>query len=184
MGEYVLRTQILLPVAVRDAFAFFEDPANLARITPPWLNFRILTPLSAPIYAGARIDYQIRWLGLPLRWRTVIREYEPPFFFIDEQAKGPYKFWRHRHSFHPTPEGVLISDEVHYKLPLGWLGRLAHRFVVADQLRAIFRFRQQTVNAIICDGKGRWTDPVITVQEPQNPPSKTASPGTRTPAAL
>ena len=88
-----------VPVSLQEAFAFFENPHNLARITPPWLSFRIASPERVKMRKGAEIDYQIRWLGIQLKWKTVITEYEPPFFFVDEQAAGPYAYWHHRRDY-------------------------------------------------------------------------------------
>lgn len=156
---------MITPVAVRDAFAVFEDPRNLAKITPAWLNFRITSPGPIVMKKDAVFDYTLRWMGIPLRWRTRITEYEPPFYFVDEQIRGPYVLWRHRHTFHPTEEGTLVSDDVDYILPFGGLGALVHRLVVAEQLKKIFRFRQEALNEILSHGRARWTDPVVIARE-------------------
>lgn len=149
MKTYRFACSISLPVSLQEAFAFFENPHNLARITPPWLNFRITSPERIQMRKGAEIAYQIRWLGLPLNWKTVITEYEPPFFFVDEQAAGPYAYWRHRHDFKPTEYGALVSDQVDYALPLGPVGWLAHRLVVRRQLEDIFEYRQTALAGIL-----------------------------------
>ena len=149
MKIYRLESSISVPVSLQEAFAFFENPQNLARITPSWLNFRIVSPERIQMRKGTEIDYQIRWLGLPLRWKTVIVEYEPPFFFVDEQAAGPYAHWHHRHDFKPTEYGALVSDRVDYALPFGPLGRLAHRLAVRNQLQEIFAYRQDALAAIL-----------------------------------
>lgn len=149
MKTYRLESSMSVPVSLREAFAFFEDPRNLARITPPWLNFRITSAAPIQMRKGAEIDYQIRWLGLPLNWKTAITEYEPPFFFVDEQASGPYAYWRHRHTFKPTEYGALVSDAVDYALPLGPLGRLAHSLAVRRQLQGIFDYRQKALADIL-----------------------------------
>jgi len=149
MKIYHLERVMPVPVSLREAFAFFEDPRNLARITPPWLNFRITSPEPIRMRRGAEFAYQIRWFGLPVNWRSVITEYEPPFFFEDEQAAGPYAHWRHRHDFKPSEYGALVSDEVEYALPFGLLGRLAHRVAVERHLRQIFDYRQETLAAIL-----------------------------------
>lgn len=162
MSLYTLRCQMIAPVSVRDAFDVFEDPRNLARITPPWLEFRMTTPDPVVMRREAVFDYTIRWAGLRLGWRTRISEYEPPFYFTDEMIRGPYTLWRHRHTFHPGEEGTLVSDRVDYQLPLGALGDLVHRLAVAEQLRGIFRYRQMSLNEMLCGGKARWTDPVVT----------------------
>ncbi len=145
MKIYTLECEMLAPVAVRDAFEIFQDPYNLARITPAWLNFRITSPGRVEIRRGAEITYRIRWAGMPLSWKTIITEYEPPFFFVDEQARGPYKLWRHRHTFRPTEGGTIVGDRVEYALPLGWLGRAVHWLVVRRQLRRIFAYRREAL---------------------------------------
>jgi ligand-binding SRPBCC domain-containing protein len=145
MKTYCLTCSMSVPVSLQEAFEFFEDPHNLARITPPWLNFRITTPGRIRMRKGTEIEYQIRWLGMPLNWKTVITEYEPPFFFVDVQAAGPYAHWHHRHDFKPSEYGALVFDRVDYALPLGPIGRLAHRLVVERQLQGIFAYRQKAL---------------------------------------
>ena len=98
---------------------------------------------------GAEIEYVIRWQHIPMRWKTVIKEYEPPYFFVDEQARGPYKLWHHRHDFVETPEGTIVSDCVDYALPFGPLGRIANAVMVQAQLRSIFAYRQRTVPELL-----------------------------------
>jgi NADH dehydrogenase len=133
---------------IEEVFAFFSRPENLARITPPGMGFERLSD-DMEIRAGLEIDYRIRpLLGIPMRWRTRIDEYEPPFSFSDVQLRGPYRRWEHRHSFTSVPGGTLIEDDVTYVLPLGPLGGLAHRLVVRAQLLEIFRHRARTVAAI------------------------------------
>jgi len=149
MKIYRLECSMSVPVALQEAFVFFENPRNLARITPPWLNFRITSPGPIQMRKGAEIAYQIRWLGLPVNWKTVITEYEPPFFFVDEQKSGPYAYWRHRHDFKPTEYGALVSDKVDYALPLGPLGMLAHWLTVRRQLQEIFDYRQKALSDIL-----------------------------------
>src|SRR5579871_807004 len=99
-----------VPMAISDVFRFFEDPRNLARITPQNLSFTVDTPGEIAMREGAEIDYTIRWLGLPMRWRTLITGYGPPQFFVDEQIRGPYKLWRHRHDFKEVNGETVISD--------------------------------------------------------------------------
>ncbi len=149
MKLYTLEWEMTLPVSVQEAFSIFENPSNLARITPAWLHFRVTSPEPARVYVGAEIRYQIAWLGIPLRWKTIITEYEPPFYFVDEQAKGPYRVWRHHHSLWPSEEGTVIRDRVEYALPFGLLGRLAHFFIVRRQLWRIFAYRQMAMEELI-----------------------------------
>ena len=84
-------------------------------------------------------------MGISLRWTTLITTYEPPGCFIDEQIRGPYSFWHHRHYFSETDGGTEIVDEVHYALPGGFLAPLAHALFVRRQLERIFDHRAQVI---------------------------------------
>jgi ligand-binding SRPBCC domain-containing protein len=146
---YRLEATMNAPVPLERVFRLFEDPRNLAKITPPWLNFRILHPESVRMREGAEIDYLIRWLGVPMKWKTLITRYEPPHLFVDEQVRGPYTLWHHEHTFLETGAGVEIRDRVDYRLPLGTLGRIAHALVIRRQLLGIFRYRQAAIARLI-----------------------------------
>jgi hypothetical protein len=158
--RFELTCEMEAPLPLEVVFKFFEDPHNLARITPPDLNFKVTTK-DVEMRNGALIDYEIRWLGLPMKWRTLITEYAPPHSFRDEQLHGPYKLWRHHHSFKEVDGAAFISDRVEYELPWGILGRMAHAFIVGRQLRGIFAYRQHAIAKILGVPGVRFTSPVI-----------------------
>jgi ligand-binding SRPBCC domain-containing protein len=149
MAEHILRSELTIDLPRDEAFAFFADAGNLERITPPALNFHIITPQPIEITQGTLIDYRLRLRGLPIRWRTEISVWEPPFRFVDRQLRGPYRQWIHTHTFTELEASKThIEDEVRYKLPLGPLGDLAH-FIVKAELARIFDFRQSKVKQLL-----------------------------------
>ena len=95
-----------------EVFAFFSDASNLDALTPPFLNFRILTPMPIELFAGAQLDYQLALFGVPVRWRTRITDWRPQERFVDEQESGPYAFWRHTHAFEARGASTLMRDVV------------------------------------------------------------------------
>ena len=142
------RTQ-LVPRPRAEVFAFFADPWNLERITPPFLRFRILTPPPLEVKAGALIDYRLSLFGLPFGWRTVIEAWEPGVRFVDRQLRGPYRRWHHSHLFEDAPGGTRMTDRVEFELPLGPLGELARVLLVDRQLAAIFDHRRQAIGRLL-----------------------------------
>jgi hypothetical protein len=148
MTDHVLQTRLRIDRPRPEVFAFFADPANLARITPPWLGFRLRTP-DPVMAAGTVLDYRLRWLGVPVGWRTYVREYDPPARFVDVQVRGPYDRWEHRHLFLEDGGGTWVEDRVTYRLPLGPLGRLVHALAVRRQLAAIWAYRRARLPELI-----------------------------------
>ena len=126
-----------LPVPRAELFPFFADATNLEAITPPFLRFEVLTP-GVEIRAGAIIDYRLRVHGIPIRWQSEITVWEPPFRFVDEQRRGPYRRWHHEHRFEERDGGTLCFDTVDYDV-IG--GALIERLFVRRDVEKIFAFR-------------------------------------------
>jgi ligand-binding SRPBCC domain-containing protein len=143
-----------LPLSQAETFAFFERPENLALITPPWLGLRLLAPAAIEMRAGVTLDYRVRLLGVPGRWRSLIAEYDPPHAFRDVQVRGPYRRWDHLHRFRSQAGGTLIEDLVVYEVPLGPLGALVDRLVIRRRLRAIFDYRRRRLDDLLLAGAG------------------------------
>ena len=95
---------------------------------------------------GTRIEYRLRLHGVPLRWVSRIEEWHPGRGFVDRQVRGPYRLWHHRHEFEPHDGGTKVRDIVHYALPLGPLGALAHTAFVRRDLAAVFEYRRRQID--------------------------------------
>jgi hypothetical protein len=147
--ERLLVRELWVPRPVREVFPFFADAANLNVLTPPWLDFRIITPLPIDMKQGALIDYRIGLKGVPMRWRTLISLWEPPHRFVDQQLKGPYLLWHHTHEFIEQRQagvaGTLCIDRVRY-MHAG--GPLAEKLLVGPDLRRIFDYRQEKMREL------------------------------------
>ena len=153
---HLLSTFVELPVERETLFTFFGDVFQLETITPPWLNFRVTTPAPIEMKADTVIDYQLKLHGIPIRWRSHIPSWDPPYSFIDRQLKGPYWLWEHLHSFETTPTGTLVRDEVKYRVPGG---RLINRLFVQKDLERIFKYRQEKMGEIFSSVSSRpFTD--------------------------
>ena len=145
----ILHCEQTVPLPVDRVFRFFADPYNLLKITPPGLNLVVTNPERVEMRSGAEITYPIRWMGVPMRWRTLISAYDPPHAFVDEQVRGPYRKWHHTHTFHAEDRSTRIVDHVVYELPFGPLGTLTHALIVRRQLEGIFEYRRERITALL-----------------------------------
>lgn len=150
MYTYYYRTEQFLPIDINKAWDFFSSAKNLALITPPELDFKILTSLDEKaVYEGMLIEYRVKPLfHISMYWQTEICKVAYPSYFTDRQLKGPYKLWEHTHTFISKVEGVLMKDEVKYELPFGFIGKLMHSLIVRKKIEDIFIYRKNVLNEI------------------------------------
>lgn len=145
---YILRREQWIERPIDQVFAFFADARNLEQITPPWVGFKILSMSTDCIEEGTIICYRLRLHGVPLHWRTKICAWDPPSSFVDEQTRGPYKIWRHTHTFEAHGNRTKMLDEVQYSLPFGILGRIVHWLKVRKDVSLIFDYRRDRINEL------------------------------------
>lgn len=154
MAVHTLHKKQIIRATREQAWAFFSNPRNLAKITPPTLGFEVLTPdLPSHVYAGMMIAYRVRpLLCIPMTWLSEITLVEEGVRFIDEQRVGPYSVWHHEHEFHDLGDGrIKVEDNVTYVLPFSPLGDVVHPLLVKPQLETIFGFREKAVRDLFPD---------------------------------
>ena len=145
MKTFLFKSQRTVEQPVTEVFEFFSNAHNLAVITPLSMHLEILTPAPIDMFVGTRIDYQFKLHGIPVRWQTEITEWNPPYGFADEQSRGPYRLWRHTHTFDDTENGVVVGDWVEYAV---WGNGLIDKFVVRPDIEKIFAYRSKQLNEI------------------------------------
>jgi ligand-binding SRPBCC domain-containing protein len=150
MKVHKVKTSVRVPLQIDEVFPFFYDVLNLQRITPPELDFGIVTPQPINIELGTIVDYRMKLFSIPFKWRSVISTWDPPHKFVDEQVSGPYRLWKHTHNFYTDGDGTIIEDDVSYRLPLWPLGEIAYPLVKA-QLRRIFSYRQRRIVELLAE---------------------------------
>lgn len=155
MADYIIERRVWLPRPRAQVFAFFAEPRNIARVQPAWARPTWLAEPPSRLDAGALLDFSVRVAGVRVRWRVMVREFDPPFRFVDVQLWGPFARWEHRHRFlegtlreAPGPVGTWIEDRVTYRLPWGPLGRAAHALGAGRRIAALFEFREARLREI------------------------------------
>ncbi len=144
---YSFKTVQKILIPLNEAWEFFSNPANLGQITPDGMGFNMISVFHGnKMYAGQIIEYKVSpVLNIPLYWMTEITHVEENKYFVDEQRFGPYSMWHHQHLFAVIDGGVIMTDIVHYKLPLWFLGDIANALFVRKKLKMIFDFRFKKV---------------------------------------
>lgn len=148
-GIYTLEVEQFLKLSLAEAWNFFSSPGNLSKITPEQMGFRITSGTPGRMYEGQIITYKVSpFPGVRTNWVTEITQVSKGHYFVDEQRFGPYRMWHHEHRFEEQNGGVLMTDRVSYKLPFGFIGRMAHSLFVKNQLKQIFTFREAYLSQI------------------------------------
>ena len=143
MKIYTLQAKQNLPITMEEAWRFLSDPKNLKIITPDYMGFNIQSGADRPMFAGQIIEYLVSpILGIKTKWVTEITHVVDKEYFVDEQRFGPYALWHHKHFIKEIDGGIEMEDLLHYKLPFGFLGQLAHPFLVKPKLDEIFEYRK------------------------------------------
>ena len=153
MIHYLHRKQDI-PGSIEKVWGYFSDPKNLNELTPPEMNFEIMTGGDIKMYEGHIIEYRVEFLrGVKSLWLTEIAHVRENQCFVDEQRVGPYRFWYHEHNFKENISGVKMTDHVTYAPPYGVLGDLVNAMWIHHKLDRIFDFRSQKINELFGSGK-------------------------------
>ena len=147
MGFYQLHTTQKVPATPDEVWDFISSPANLKKITPGYMGFDITSKLLTPkMYPGMIVSYKVSpVLGIKMTWVTEITQVKEKEYFVDEQRVGPYAMWHHEHKIESIEGGVLMTDIVSYKPPLGFLGSIANSVFIKKQLQNIFDYRRKAI---------------------------------------
>lgn len=139
---------IRIPIPINEAWEFFSSPANLKLITPQYMGFDITSENAhKKMYRGMIITYKVKpVLNIPVEWVTEITQVDEPFYFVDNQKSGPYKFWHHQHLFKETKNGTEMTDIVNYAAPFGFVGKIAENLFIKKKVEEIFNFRNEKMN--------------------------------------
>lgn len=151
MSLHQLKIVQTLPVSIQTAWDFFSDPNNLQLITPASFRFKILTDLgNRAIHEGQVIEYKVRPLfNIEMYWRTVITRVQDKVMFIDEQQKGPYRYWQHQHHFKAVADGTEMTDIVKYEVPGWFAGDILHSLLISKKLKDLFQYRYDAISKLM-----------------------------------
>ena len=150
MSIYQFTAEQKIPAGIDRVWNFISSPGNLKEITPPYMGFEITSKeIPEKMYPGMIISYKLSpFPGISVNWVTEISHVREKEYFIDEQREGPYSMWHHQHKLEAVEGGVLMTDIVTYRPPLGFIGAIANFLFIKRQLNRIFDYRKKALERI------------------------------------
>ena len=146
---YQLKDSVVLNISLDEAWDFFSRPVNLSRLTPDEMNLKVSQHNDHEIQEGVELEFEVApVMGISINWTSKITKVKKKEYFIDEQIKGPFAYWRHEHRFAPAKHGTIVTDILTYKMPFGGLGKLAQPILVRKKIDALFEFRKSQLEEI------------------------------------
>ena len=137
-----IRRRSWVSAPVDEVFAFFDQPRNLARLSPPPATIVVDRVEPDPPRVGSEFTFRYGigpWmLG---SWTVRLVEHVPGVRFRDETLSGPMRRFDHTHAFEAARRGTWVIDEIDYHVgPDGPLG-VAVDAAAGLAMRAIFVMR-------------------------------------------
>lgn len=111
----------------------------------------MLTEMSGQkMYTGMFVSHRVRPIaGIPLIWTSEITHISEGSYFVDEQRSGPYALWHHEHHFRAeSHSATVVHDILHYAMPLGIIGQMAHALFVEKMINGIFEHRELVIHGM------------------------------------
>ena len=102
---------------------------------------------SGLIEAGETVTWRARHFGLWWTMTSRVTVIDQPTTFADEQASGPFRHFRHRHTFRSVPGSTFMVDEWEHTAPFGLLGWLVDTLVLGRYMRGLLERRNVALKA-------------------------------------
>jgi ligand-binding SRPBCC domain-containing protein len=102
---------------------------------------------SGLIELGEEVTWEGTHFGVRQRFTSRITAFERPRYFQDSMVRGAFGAFVHDHFFEPHEQGTLMRDVLHFRSPLGWLGRAVDAVVMTGYLRRLLTRRNVIVKA-------------------------------------
>jgi ligand-binding SRPBCC domain-containing protein len=134
---------VVIAAPIDRVFAFHERRDALERLSPPFPPLTVIQRTGG-ISTDARVHIRIG----PVHWHAIHTEFDPPRLFVDEQERGPFRRWVHRHEFEDLGAGrTRLTDRLEFELPGGRVvNRLLAPFVRLG-LGQMFAYRHKVTVA-------------------------------------
>jgi uncharacterized protein (TIGR01777 family) len=138
---------------IADVFSWHTRRGAFQRLNDPWRPV-VVTSSQDTIAQGSDVVIRVPfWGSLGIPWHLRHTYLNPPYEFIDQQIRGPFREWKHTHRFlEIDPCKTTMLDEIEYQMPLGTSVATP---LLRHQLERLFRFRHAMLQSDL-DLHARW----------------------------
>jgi ligand-binding SRPBCC domain-containing protein len=144
----VIRVETLIRAPVQRCFDLARDVGAHVRSTGKSRERAVGGVTSGLLALGDTVTWEAVHFGIQQRLTARITRFEPPALFEDEQVRGAFYSFTHRHEFRPVPGGTLMVDTFRYVAPLGILGRIADVLFLRRYMHTFIAVRAQALGAV------------------------------------
>jgi ligand-binding SRPBCC domain-containing protein len=128
----------VIDAPISRVFGFHEREDALALLTPAFPPVKVMARTGG-IQTGATVELRV----LLFPWIARHTEYRKNRLFVDEQIRGPFAKWVHRHEFEDLGSQTRLTDRVEYLLPGGPVVNALLGWMVKPGLSQMFRHRHR-----------------------------------------
>jgi len=112
---------------------------------------------SGQIALNETVTWRARHFGILFTMTSRITALDRPHRFVDEQVRGPFRSFRHEHSFRADGTLTVMTDTLTIASPV--FGRLAERLVLVPYLRRLIRMRNAHLVDAVASTPPSYTRP-------------------------
>lgn len=129
-----------------DLFNWHRNPGALERYSPPWDPVKVLEN-DGSIELGSRVLLRMKAGPFSYRWLAEHKDLVEGKSFTDEQLKGPFVAWSHKHLFEALDKrSSRLTDRIEYRLPFHDLFNRFPFMNVNKKLERIFTYRHRLIS--------------------------------------
>ncbi len=147
----IVKHQVTLPVHVKDLFSWFSREGAFYRLIPPWQKIALISR-DPGLEAGNRTVFRIFAGPFSLVWIAEHVDYEVEQSFTDMQIRGPFRYFRHQHTFRKLEgDSSSMEDTIRFIPPGGPLLDVLLRRFFKKSIKSMLRYRARVLfNDLTC----------------------------------
>ena len=103
---------------------------------------------SGLINKGETVTWKGKHFGFYIQHESIISEMDFPNYFVDEQLKGHFKSFKHKHIFKQKEKETIMTDILEYETPFCFIGKLSDKTILKNHLIKFILYRNSILKEL------------------------------------